>query len=239
MPASDDKNAEIQAFFDGWEIYRIVIERNFMSHRELGDALIAHFAKRPAGGRFLDLGCGDAAMTSRVMRESRFDSWFGVDLAANALEFALRNLESWSAGHQTQTQQADFGEFVRTTNEKFDVIVVGYSLHHSTQAEKRDFFAAIADRQLLNPGGELLIYDVFREPEETRAAYLDRYLAMCEKLWNAYTERQWEMIVEHIRGRDHPETQTEFVQLAHEAGFRGGTELWRDHTEFHRLIQFT
>ncbi|MFT5470359.1 MAG: ubiquinone/menaquinone biosynthesis C-methylase UbiE [Verrucomicrobiales bacterium] len=240
MPAStqtEDKNAEIQAFFDGWEIYRTVIDRNFMSHRELGDALVAHFANRPSGGRFLDLGCGDADMTSRVIRESRFTNYLGVDLAEIALQHARENLKT--TGADVDLRQADLGEFVKTANGPFDAIVVGYSLHHFTREEKSEFFAAISDQQLLAPGGELLVYDVFCEPNETREAYLDRYLAMCGQIWDAYTERQMEMIDEHIRGRDFPEEQGEFVELARQAGLSGGDELWRDHTGFHRLIRFT
>lgn len=234
MPAETD-NAEIQAFFEGWAIYQKVIESNFMSHRQLGDALIAHFAGRKPGGRLLDLGCGDASMSSRVVRASRFAAYHGVDLAEVALEHARANLAGWGA--EVELFQADFGEFVRASTDRFDVVQVGYSLHHFSRSEKRDFLAA-AQQLLVAPDGELLVYDVFCEPGESREAYLDRYVAMCRREWTGYTDSEQQSIIDHIRARDFPEDQATFVQLGRDACLRGGEELWRDHTGFHRLLSF-
>ena len=235
MPSETD-NAEIEAFFDGWEIYRKVIEGNYMSHRELGDALIAHYATQPRGRRVLDLGCGDSAMASRVVRESNVATYHGVDLAEMALDYGRKNLAD--SGAAICLSKADLGDFVRRCDDSFDVITVGYSLHHYSQAEKRAFFSAIVDQQLLAPGGELLVYDVFREPGESREAYLDRYLEVCSDEWTDFDPSQWQMVVDHIRARDYPEEQDVFVQLGRDAGLSGGAELWRDHTGFHRLLKF-
>ncbi|MEM7013976.1 MAG: class I SAM-dependent methyltransferase [Verrucomicrobiota bacterium] len=236
MP-SETVNAEIEAFFDGWEIYRRVIECNFMSHRELGDALIAHFAERGADGSILDLGCGDSALSSRVVRDSGFSEYHGVDLASMALKFAEDNLQG--AAESINLHHSDLGDFVRSTERQFDAVIVGYSLHHYPKKEKAGFLKAIVDRQLLKADGELLIYDIFRDPGVTREQYLESYLAMCKAEWLGYDERQWEGIVDHISTRDYPEVQSEFIQLGHDAGLYGGAELWRDQTGFHRLIQFT
>ena len=71
----------ISLFQQHWRVYRIMVEENFLCHREVYACLHDVLAGREVLFRFLDVGFGDAACATAALRETRVASYHGIDLA--------------------------------------------------------------------------------------------------------------------------------------------------------------
>lgn len=72
----------------------------------------------------------------------------------------------------------------------------------------------------LAPGGLLLIADVFREPGEARAAYLQRYIHRIRTRWSSLAPHLQDHVIDHLSGSDFPAERDGFVAMAAEAGWQ-------------------
>ncbi len=76
-------------FQQKWQIYRKVVENNYLFHREAYGWLhriLADEVDRPF--RFLDIACGDASATVDALKETRIAHYHGIDLCGEALVLA-------------------------------------------------------------------------------------------------------------------------------------------------------
>lgn len=227
-------DANIDIFLEGFELYQKVIRHDYMAHADLLRAVERFFYEHePTGRRLLDLGCGDAWLSSKFMRHDRFHEFHGVDLSAMALKEARTRV---AMARTVSFAVEDLAEFVRSSALTFDAIFVGYALHHFATDRKAEILRDICDR--LDPWSYLLIYDVFSETDEPREAYLARYLAWVGKTWEEMTDREHQLIADHISESDFPESKQSFVALAEEAGLVSLGERWCDESGFHRLFAF-
>ncbi|MEI8082895.1 MAG: class I SAM-dependent methyltransferase, partial [Actinomycetes bacterium] len=140
-------------FFSNWQTYRHVIDTNSMEHIEVFAAVHSILAKRTEPYTLLDLGCGDAAAIAPAMAGTPIHRYFGVDCAEGALDFARQTF----AAHPVPQLQLRVGDLLReveTSDERFDVILVSFALHHFADDDKQRFLTAVRDK--LTPGGELI-----------------------------------------------------------------------------------
>ena len=107
-------------------------------------------------GRFLDLGCGDGALSAAVL--GRFPNAEGVlaDFSEPMLDAARRRFAQHAG--PLHFISADYGvpawtKFVEPWA-PFDAIVSGFSIHHQPDSRKREVYAEIFS--LLRPGGIFL-----------------------------------------------------------------------------------
>jgi cyclopropane fatty-acyl-phospholipid synthase-like methyltransferase len=98
----------------------------------------------PAGGRVLDLGCGNGAKISRLAE--RFDVT-GVDISERQLQLAR------AAVPEATFHEADFTELA-FPGETFDAVTALYSIVHVPREEQPALFARIL--HWLQPGGLFL-----------------------------------------------------------------------------------
>ena len=84
-------------FLTGWQIYRKVLDLNYMNHREVYDTLREAVSAAPPGFVFLDIACGDAAGTARALAGSGVGSYAGIDISRPALDIAARELTGSAA----------------------------------------------------------------------------------------------------------------------------------------------
>ena len=83
----------------------------------------------------------------------------------------------------------------------FDLAVASFSLHHlPTPSDKGDVLGRCRER--LAPDGLLAVIDVFREPGEARAAYLERWIDFARTHYHALETGEKAMLFEHVRGLD-------------------------------------
>lgn len=109
--------------------------------------------ERAAGGRVLDVGCGDGSLTRRVVDEDGAVYALGVDVA----ETALAKARERELPGQVEFRRHDAS---RPIEERFDLIVGRSVLHH---LDFRDFLVTAYKRNLL-PGGRLLFMEPCSHP---------------------------------------------------------------------------
>jgi SAM-dependent methyltransferase len=200
--------------FQAWSPYDVVLDQNYMFHRELHDRVGRILAGRSADGAYdlLDLGCGRARHLARILQDHPPASYRGFDLSTQALGLARENL-------------AFLGERVRLVNADLtqgpgsgpaDVVFSAFAIHHLDHAAKAALFRSI--RSGLRPGGIFLLVDVVRDEGEPREAFLERYSQEIRSRWVALAERDVRDILEHIRTCDFPETDRGIRALARDAG---------------------
>jgi len=109
--------------------------------------------ERAAGGRVLDIGCGDGTLTRRVVEEDGAVYALGVDVAETALAIAREH---------EQPGRIEFRKHdaSRPIEGRFDLIVGRAVLHH---IDFRDFLVTAYERNLA-PGGRLLFMEPCAHP---------------------------------------------------------------------------
>lgn len=227
------------AIFAQWQVYKSIIDRDFMRHTEIYAGIHAFVeARYPRSFSLLDLGCGDATSIARTFAGTALSHYTGVDASAAALQAARRQLAD--APFEVALLQTDLLDALTnvaaSARPRPDLILAGFVVHHLSFDEKRRFFTGC--REALAPGGSLLFYDLFRRPAETRNQFVAAYTALIATRWGLEGETL-ENTCRHVREHDFPETVAAVASLASEAGFtKPGEERFADADGFHRLVCF-
>ena len=219
------KKAGADNFFDEWSVYDQVLDHNYMHHDDIYRDVQSFLADRYATQPFtlLDLGCGSARHLAQALKGRKINKYLGYDLSNVALANAARNLASF--GCSVELRQGDLLEGLRASGEEFDVILTSFALHHLATAEKEVFFQSVYER--LRKDGILLLIDKMREEGEERPVYLDRYCAWLRSNCEALSTAALDLLCDHIRGNDFPETTATLSAMATRAGFGRGVEITR------------
>jgi len=226
--------AAVQKFFDQWHIYRQVVDHDYLSHRGAFEALGARLSARTTPFSFLDLGSGDASFTADLLAGAGVSRYEAVDLSPIALDLARGNTEKLAC--EKQFKVADFFSEIRDGGEIFDVIFIGFSLHHLPQADKREFFRDAAHR--VSPGGSLIVFEPLFLPGESRPDYMRRWVADARERWTVISPEAMVLIEDHVTNNDYPETLPDYRAMASVAGFSPGEVLFQDPQRFYGLLAF-
>lgn len=235
-PLTDEPHQEaerVRAFFDQWQIYRRVLERDGLHHRAAYAALRSALAERPEPFSFLDLGAGDADCSTAALAGLPVAAYQAVDLSAVALELASKNAAR--LGGAVRLTRANFCEFIRDSTDRFDVIFIGLSLHHLPAGDKQTFLPALRGR--LAAGGRLFFYEPIRDPGEDRDAVLARWWRWVESAWTGLSADDRERVREHVFACDYPETLADFDAWCRAAGFAGTRVRFRDGERLYALVE--
>lgn len=206
-----------------WQVYRAVVDNDWMEHRGLTSvcaaALRTWVGEHPGRRgeiRLLDLGCGDLARMGPVFRELPLKTYVGVDLAEPVLPAARAALGR--APFTAEFHRADIVEFVAAPGETVDLVHASLVVHHLADPDKQPFLAPL--RRRVSDGGAFVWADLFREPGESRAEYLTRYTARIRGSWHAIDKEAREAIVSHITAFDFPADREAIVEVAEAAGWQ-------------------
>lgn len=238
MNRGDRDAAEVREFFNGWSLYRRIVDNDYLYHRLAREALDAWMDAwveqfdRPF--TFLDLGCGDAAFSTGVLKGRNVASYTGMDLSPVALDLARYNTGEIAAPVSLIT--ADFMLGIGTLPSVYDIIYIGLSLHHLSRQEKEYFFGEL--RRKVSPGGVVLIFDPVLTPGESRESYMGRWVDHAKWSWSALTVEEISGAVQHVTTSDFPEEMTTLNRMAVGAGFKPAQMLFMDHTDFYALMAF-
>ncbi len=235
-PASDRPLAEVAEFFtDQWQLYRKILQANYMSHQQFYTALNCFLQDYAAPFQLLELGCGDASLTLQALQATAITDYVGVDLSETALALAAQNFAQQSFSHQFY--QGNFCQWLPTHAASYDLVLASFSMHHLSLAEKADLFGHI--RTHLKPTGKFLLLDVMRREQESRAAYMQRYLAHIQQDWTQMQPPEVAAINQHITEYDFPETLAELAELANTHGFKQTECLYTDAAIAAKLLCFS
>lgn len=109
-------------------------------------------------GVLADVGCGPGYLIANVARAFPHLSIIGVDISAEMLQKAIKNLSPLGLAEKVTLRQGDIHELPFEDN-YLDFVVSTLSLHHWSQPK-----AAIDETyRVLKPGGQLLIFDLRRD----------------------------------------------------------------------------
>ncbi|MCL2169805.1 MAG: class I SAM-dependent methyltransferase [Defluviitaleaceae bacterium] len=120
-------------------------------------------AKKPCA--VLDIGIGTGVLASRLYDFG--NSITGVDFSQKMLEIAKENMPNATMIYHDIT----FGVPDELKGQKFDFIVMTYSVHHLSDAAKLLLFHDLA--KLLNPAGKIIVGDVAFETESSQQVCID------------------------------------------------------------------
>ena len=224
----------VREFFDGWNLYRRIVDHDYLYHRSVSGSLARWLDGRDPGYSWLDLGCGDAAFSARLLSGRSLRSYTGIDLSPVALGLARNNLRE--LGLPVNLIEGDFTECLERISEPVDLVYIGLSLHHLLRREKERFFQAVQGK--ISHGGALVVYDPVLNPGETRNVYLGRWVDHARWSWNTLTEGELDGAVGHVTSSDHPEEITTLNRFAIAAGFQPAEILFMDRTNFYALMVF-
>jgi len=222
-------------FAQQWAIYRKIIDADYMDHRAIAAALAGHYEQLASDSlSVLDLGCGDAEISSELVSTGRCRRFTGVDSSSRALEEAARR----SVWNDTDASwvESDLLDFLRDSAERYDLILAGYSVHHLTQNQKREAFNAVY--ALLADGGSFFLYDVSLLPGLDHNESTGRYLEWVRSEWNSITAEEYRIIEEHIAAADFPESTDWMMEAARDVGFSECTLLPAPGNSFHQVMVF-
>ncbi|MEN8770420.1 MAG: class I SAM-dependent methyltransferase [Glaciecola sp.] len=208
-------------FNQHWTIYQKILQHDYMGHQAvfglLEGSLVTHFTHQPLD--LLDIGCGDAQTLAAFLQTSSLQSYTGIDLSKEALALVPKNVGSLNCAVTLMNDDfvAAIEQLTLEQAGQFDVIFSGFALHHVQDEMKASLFAKI--KHLLKPHGRFYLIDVYQQEGESRAAYLDRYLAPTFTHWHALDEHEIELLNTHVRSSDYPSTRTKLESMASDAGF--------------------
>ena len=141
------------------------LARSFLEHirsaipmaREQIDIMLRVIRSRvPAGGRFIDLGCGDGILGRAVHAMYPESTGYFLDFSPTMIDAARE--KAGADDGRLHFLISDYAEPQWTADvapaAPFDLIVSGLSIHHQPDARKRAVYREIYD--LLKPGGLFL-----------------------------------------------------------------------------------
>lgn len=232
---SESSNLDLvqSCFSSNWSIYQQIRQFNYMEHQEIYDGIKQYIVKHyPSPFSVLELGCGDAVYSAQTLEGTAIQSYTGVDLAATGLDLAAFSLNRLNCS--VELKQQEMQEFLEGCSSTFDLILVSFTLHHLSAAEKQLFLQECSHR--LNHGGSLLLIDVFRRENESRSQYLSRYCNHIETQWQKLPPQSIAKVTEHIRNSDLPESEATLRLWATEIGFNQLERIYSGIQEVHKAF---
>ena len=216
------QNKEL-SFFEQWNIYQNVIKHNYMFHNEILNEIKKEFLGRD-NFSILDLGCGDSYMVKHAVKEHQKVQYLGIDSSSNALAFSEKNLNTDNI--QVSYIHGDFLEELKRLENSFDVIISGYSLHHLSTQDKKEFFVLVSKK--LSENGTFIFYDIEAKEGESLDEYKDVTCRDYRKMWTALNSHEIENIITHVQNNDIAETESFFIENMQENGLTHINKVFED-----------
>jgi tRNA (cmo5U34)-methyltransferase len=213
----DSSISRVKETFENWAMYEAVIRHNYMLHNQLVAALKAIADEISGSLRIIDLGCGDSWLAAHAFRDSKVESYFGVDLSESAIERAKSNVAAWSV--RANFLCDNIAESVeRLPGKSANLILASNSLHHFKGAGK----IAILQNcfRILMPRGVLCWIDPARDDRESREEFLRRLTNIMQRDWVGLCQDHRDRATEHVLSSDYPETERWMRHNTEEAGFK-------------------
>jgi SAM-dependent methyltransferase len=216
-----------------WSSYRAIVEHDLMEHRAVAAATASAIdswmqARRPdaPAPRMVDLGCGDLALLAPLLQRLPLGHYIGLDLAAVVLPLAQQalgpvsypttwlegDLQAWAENRLAQSGRPD--EAPPNT----DLLHSAFAIHHLDDPSKASFLKAA--RQRISTDGLFIWVDVFREPGESREAYVARYQRRINASWPQLSTEQKNHVISHLSGFDIPADREAIAAAATAAGWQ-------------------
>jgi ubiquinone/menaquinone biosynthesis C-methylase UbiE len=229
----EEIDSRVMDFFDRqWSSYRAIVEHDLMEHRAVAAAtavtIDAWLAARPGhapAATMVDLGCGDLALLAPLLHRLPLGRYTGLDQAGVVLPLAQAalgevpyptqwlegDLQAWAQG---QLDPPNATAALQST----DILHSSFAIHHLNDQAKSSFLEAA--RRRINPNGLFIWVDVFREPGESRTAYIERYINRIRSGWHQLNAEQQDHVISHLTSCDLPADREAITAAARAAGWQ-------------------
>ncbi len=215
--------------FDQWHLYSVIVDRDYMQHREISSRVRARLSSMGDLSTVVDLGCGDGTMARECLRDHRVEHYVGLDLSADALH-RLRGRPAPGLGDRPARLDLHQVDMIQALQEmprrSVDLVLASFSLHHLDRAQKVDALRQLVP--VLKPGALFLWTDSVRKSQEDRAAFLLSLEKEIRSHWLALTAEEVEHTVRHIHESDFPEDEPWMLAETFAAGLSHGERLHRE-----------
>lgn len=207
-------NSPESLFIRNWNVYRKVVDANYMRHAEIAAEIKIAVAGINKPIHVLDAGCGDAMVTLGMLQGKQIAMYTGIDLSGPALELAAAALQEEYIPYVLE--EGAIEERIPAFQGSCDLLHMSFVLHHLTDTLKEQVIHQCASK--LNQGGMFILVDVFRLEGQTREAYLDNYMQRL-KSWDDLSPDEKTDVEVHIRSFDFPAVYTDMLKWLKAAGF--------------------
>ena len=112
--------------------------------------------------RIAELGVGTGSLTSLMQNRIEFDHFDAIDIDESLISCAL---ERSANAHKIEFRAIDALEFLKRSNERFDLIVSSFLIHNLSNEYKIKLFTAISEK--LTEDGIFLLIDKIGEKKTT------------------------------------------------------------------------
>lgn len=124
-------------------------QEKFMDTSEYRESLEAFSALFPGKDlKVLDIGCGTANMSVGLLQIEPSVQIYGIDISANMLEIAARNIPSGEFRKMNALE-------IDKLNENFDGVICAFCLPYISEAEVLEFMKKVSE--ILNPNGAIYL----------------------------------------------------------------------------------
>lgn len=162
--------------------------------------------------------------------------YVGVDESAGALAIAAQKLAE--RGLSGELINGDLQAILITLQEKFDLVVASFSLHHLVNlTDKLNTLQAI--EQHLTADGMFALIDVFCKEDEARSDYLERWLAHADKHYAELQPEEKQLLFDHVRARDNPASENQWRSMAKQANLGQFAIIEKDAFRINGLATFS
>jgi SAM-dependent methyltransferase len=128
-------------------------------------------ARRPR--RVLDIGCGSGVYLRTVATASEDASGVGLDVAADVVDLARRNLAAWGVDGRFRVEQADVRDLPSDLAGPWDLVLLFQNIYYFPAADRPALLACV---RALAPGGALVLGTAVAGTGDPAAAHLDLVL---------------------------------------------------------------
>jgi len=217
-------------FNKNWQIYKKVIDANYMHHALFHDLIGEEISAMCEKGsiRFLDLGCGDASQLIDLLQEVDVETYVGYDLSDTALTIAKENFSFLD--EKARFVEGRMEVLLSEDDQMYDMIHTSFAVHHLDDELKAAMISMISER--LAPGGIFIYVDVFRKHDMERAEYIHRYCDHMDQHWPLLTLDEKKSIRDHVTDYDFPSSVAFILDQARSSGLENIAIHTKDETHY-------
>jgi SAM-dependent methyltransferase len=199
---------------------------SFLGHRgdfvpmlEEQEDIVRRLLQRRGGEvrRFVDLGCGDGALTRLVLEEHPGAEAVLVDFSEPMLERARERLRVAGAATLVRADLNDPAWSERLPGGRYDVIVSGLAIHHLPGKRKRELFGELFG--LLEPAGMFVNMDYVLVEGPLQGLFDEKKMDALQSEHDAGVRHGAEELIIDEDDDDRPDLAQTQVEWMKQAGF--------------------
>jgi SAM-dependent methyltransferase len=226
-----------EKIFEEWRVYEKLLIHDYMDHAMFFGRLqqgVSQKFHRPIS--VLDLGCGDLTPILPLLQSIPLQRYVGIDESKGALAIAAERLAERKL--PGELIHGDLRDTLQTLQEKFDLVVASFSLHHLADPDDK-LHTLKAIEQHLTGEGMFALIDVFCDDDEPRSEYVERWITHADRHYEELQQEEKQLLFDHVRARDNPASENQWRSMGKLANLGQFAVLEQDAFRLNGLVTFS